>query len=250
MQVAGTLNDSEAADVAPLVRIRDLAHGYGRGETVLEIGTFELAAGETLFLRGASGSGKSTLLGLIAGVLTARQGTVEVLGQDLGRLSGARRDALRAESLGVIFQQFNLLPYLSVIDNVLLSCRFSAARRRRAEAGGSLTAAATALLESLELDDALAHRPVRSLSVGQQQRVAAARALIGAPRLVIADEPTSALDDDRRDGFLRVLMDAVARTGAGLLFVSHDGRLADRFQRSERLEQLDRRTAAGSGASV
>lgn len=233
--------DPDPDSRAPLISVRALRYAYDTDTPVLDIPAFELQAGETLFLRGASGSGKSTLLGLIAGVLAPQAGSIEVLGQDLGRLGGAARDALRADAMGVIFQLFNLVPYLSVIDNVLLPCRFSSARRVRAEAdAGSLTVAAEALLARLELEPALVTRPVRSLSVGQQQRVAAARALIGGPELVIADEPTSALDDDRRDAFMRVLMEAVRATGAGLLFVSHDQRLAGHFQRAVPIEAINR----------
>ncbi len=140
------------------------------------------------------------MLGLLAGVLLPRTGSVSLMGTAWSQLSGARRDAFRADHVGYIFQQFNLLPYLSVQDNVLLPCRFSALRRTRAEAGGnSATDAAQKLLRQVGLQPSLWTRPASKLSVGQQQRVAAARALIGRPEVVIADEPTSALDAALRD---------------------------------------------------
>lgn len=224
------------------VSATDLRFAYGKGPTVLALESFVLAPGERVFLRGPSGSGKSTLLGLIAGVLHPQAGSLTVLGQDMSRLSAGQRDRMRAEHLGVIFQLFNLLPYLSVIDNVVLPCRFSSDRRRRAEAvHGSQTEAARALLSQLGLSDpALLDRPARDLSVGQQQRVAAARALIGRPKLVIADEPTSALDADTRDAFLDLLVAECSAAGASLIFVSHDGGLASAFDRSVDLKAANR----------
>ena len=185
-----------------------------------------LAAGASLFLHGPSGAGKTTLLNLIGGVLLPETGRVELLGQPLGELSAAGRDAFRAEHLGFIFQQFNLIPYLSVRDNVLLPCRFS---RRRAERAGDPVAAAARLLAALDLEPALAAAPAAELSVGQQQRVAAARALIGRPEIIIADEPTSALDASRQEAFIDLLLAEARAAGSAVVFVSHDQRLAGHF---------------------
>lgn len=232
---------------SPALLIRDL-HFRWRGDLppVLEMDHLRLEAGERVFLAGPSGSGKSTLLSLVAGVMLPSAGRLEVLGQALPALSGPKRDRFRADNLGVIFQQFNLLPWLPVLDNVLLPCRFSAARRARAEqADGSMAAQALRLLARLGLDtEALLQRPVNELSVGQQQRVAAARALIGAPRLVIADEPTSSLDADRRHDFVTLLSEQCQATGAALLFVSHDMSLAPLFQRQLSLPELNRAEGA------
>lgn len=210
----------------------------------LDIASLQVAGGATVFLHGPSGCGKSTLLGLLAGVLVAREGRVEVLGQDWAAMPAARRDAQRADHLGVIFQQFNLLPYLSVVDNVLLPCRFSAARRTRAERDGPAAAAARSLLRRIELPESHWGRPAGELSVGQQQRVAAARALIGAPELVIADEPTSALDAALRDAFMDLLLDACRAAGSTLVFVSHDERLSSRFDQRLSLPELNRAVVA------
>ncbi|MEH6567175.1 MAG: ATP-binding cassette domain-containing protein [Halopseudomonas sp.] len=229
---------------SPLLEFNDLRFAWPRQPVLLDIAHFSLQAGERLFLKGPSGSGKTTLLGLLGGVHLPQQGQVSLLGQSLSTLSARQRDRFRAEHTGYIFQMFNLLPYLSVQDNVLLPCRFSARRRQRAEQRhGSLEAAASHLLNGLGLrDPALLRRPATALSIGQQQRVAAARALIGNPELVIADEPTSALDADSREAFLQLLFAECSEAGSSLLFVSHDTALAPLFDRSLALPDLNRAT--------
>jgi len=203
----------------------------------LDIAEFSVVADEQVFIHGESGSGKSTLLNLIAGVLTPQQGNITALGQPLSALSAAARDRFRVDHIGLIFQQFNLIPYLSVLDNVLLPCRFSARRSQRA---GDPKQAAATLLQHLDLDAGLWQRKATQLSVGQQQRVAAARALIGRPEIVIADEPTSALDAARQTAFLDLLRRECAAANAALLFVSHDLRLADGFGRRIEMGQINR----------
>ncbi|MDP9898120.1 ABC transporter ATP-binding protein [Variovorax ginsengisoli] len=219
----------------------------GADAPCIDIDQLEVQAGETVFLHGPSGCGKSTLLSLLAGVLVADSGRVVLLGQDWAAQSAAARDRRRVAHVGYIFQQFNLLPYLSVIDNVLLPCRFSAQRHAQASREGTPRAQAEALLSQMGLDAALWRRPAMTLSVGQQQRVAAARALIGQPELVIADEPTSALDEDRREAFLDVLLSACRTHRSALVFVSHDQRIASRFSRQVLLPGINR--AARSEAS-
>lgn len=224
----------ESSRAQPMIDLRALRFSWDpRAPPVVAIDSLHVDAGERVFLHGASGSGKSTLLGLLAGVIVAQVGHVRVLGTDMADLSPAARDRFRADHTGVIFQMFNLVPYLSVLENVLLPCDFSSRRRARAEArGGSPRGEALRLLESLGLDGRqLLERQPAQLSVGQQQRVAAARALIGAPELVIADEPTSALDADRRDAFVDLLFRECARESTTLLLVSHDPALAPRFDR-------------------
>ena len=203
------------------------------GPPTVEVDSLRLERGERLFLRGPSGSGKSTLLNILAGVITPREGTVRVLGTELGALGGAARDRFRADHVGYIFQMFNLIPYLSVLENVCLATAFSIGRRARAAAEpGGVAGEARRLLAALEMDGELLRRPVTSLSVGQQQRVAAARALLGSPELVIADEPTSALDADRRAAFLELLFRQCERERATLVFASHDASLAALFNRT------------------
>ncbi len=234
----------------PLLSIEDLRFRWPRAQgDCVAIERFELLPGETVFVRGPSGCGKSTLLSLAAGVLTADEGSVRLLGHDWRALSPVRRDRLRADHVGYVFQQFNLLPYLSVLDNVLLPCRFSTRRTARStQSGVAATQTALRLLERLGLDAALCERSAAELSVGQQQRVAAARALVGRPELVIADEPTSALDEALRESFMRLLLGACTEAGSALLFVSHDARLASQFDRQVDLPALNRATAAEASA--
>ena len=214
----------------------------------LAIDALDISAGSTVFLHGPSGCGKSTLLGLLAGVLVPGSGRVSLLGTAWSGLSGAKRDAFRADHVGYIFQQFNLLPYLSLVDNVLLPCRFSTLRRQRADQrAGSARAEAQSLLQRVGLPQSLWLREAAALSVGQQQRVAAARALIGRPEVVIADEPTSALDADLRDGFMDLLLGECADSRSTLVFVSHDQRLAARFDRQVPLPSLNRAVACAEG---
>ena len=204
-----------------------------------------IEAGERVFVAGATGSGKSTLLNLLGGILVPDSGEVRILGETISGLSGAGRDRFRADNIGFIFQMFNLVPYLSVIENVLLPCRFSERRRQLAARDGTPEVAAARLLGRMGLDaGALAGRTVTALSVGQQQRVAAARALIGQPAIVVADEPTSALDADTQGPFLKLLFDEVTASGATLVFVSHDRRLEAGFQRTLSLTGLNRVGAA------
>ena len=210
----------------------------------IDIEAFRITAGELVFLHGPSGCGKSTLLSLLAGVLVADEGHVTLLGHDWSKLSGAARDRCRVAHVGYIFQQFNLLPYLSVLDNVLLPCRFSQRREVQAARGGSSREEAEHLLDQMGLDRNLWKRQAMQLSVGQQQRVAAARALIGQPEVVIADEPTSALDEDRREAFLDVLLTACATNQSALVFVSHDQRIAQRFARHVLLPDINRAATA------
>ena len=232
-----------------VVELRDVTFGWQGEQPLLAIPAFHVAQGERVFISGPSGCGKSTLLGLIGGVLASTSGSVRVLGESLGDISAARRDRLRVDRIGFIFQMFNLLPYLSVRDNVALPCRFSARRRSRAlREATDIRTEAERLLGLLGLaDPALLDRRVTELSIGQQQRVAAARALIGRPELLIADEPTSSLDADARGDFLTLLMNECAEAGSAIVFVSHDRSLAGRFDRQvdlPELNQLTRRHAA------
>lgn len=226
-----------------IVTLENLRFGWSaKAPPLLDIENFELSRGERVFLRGPSGSGKSTLLGLIAGVLAPRSGAIEVLGQSLVSMNAAARDCFRADHFGIVFQQFNLIPYLSVIENVTLPCRFSAKRLQKVTSrSDDPDAEALRLLEHLDMaDDRLIHKPVTELSVGQQQRVAAARALIGSPEVLIADEPTSSMDADRRAAFIQLLFRECDEEGTTLLFVSHDQGLQSPFDRALELTSLNR----------
>ncbi len=235
-----------------MIDVADLKFAWPRAtHDCVVIDTLSVANGSSLFLYGPSGGGKSTLLGLLAGVLLPREGEVRVLDTPWASLSGSRRDAFRADHVGYIFQQFNLLPYLSVLDNVLLPCRFSSLRRDRAiQDAGSPTAAGRDLLRRVGLHESLCSRPAAQLSVGQQQRVAAARALIGRPEVVIADEPTSALDAALREGFMDLLLSQCRSAGSSLVFVSHDERLAEHFNVRLSLADINRASVDGAALEV
>jgi putative ABC transport system ATP-binding protein len=204
----------------------------------LSIAEFQVVRGERLLLIGASGSGKSTLLSLLSGIALAQAGNVEILGQRLDGLDNSQRDRFRAEHFGIIFQMFNLLPYGTVIDNVLLPLSFAPQRRARAMAAGGADSEARRLLSALGLPALIGQQTAANLSVGQQQRVATARALIGSPEIIVADEPTSALDDDRQQEFLDLLLGQIDATKATLIMVSHDLRLARYFNRVVHLTDI------------
>ncbi|WP_339731094.1 ABC transporter ATP-binding protein [uncultured Pseudomonas sp.] len=227
-----------------LIHLSNLGFAWPGQPELLDIDAFTLQRGESLFLKGPSGSGKTTLLGLLGGVQKPNRGSIQLLDQDLSTLSASARDRFRVDHTGYIFQQFNLLPFLSVRENVELPCHFSKLRASRAvQRHGSVTKATNALLAHLGLHQhELLQRRAGDLSIGQQQRVAAARALIGQPELVIADEPTSALDADAREAFLELLFAECREAGSSLLFVSHDQSLARLFDRSLSLAELNKAT--------
>jgi putative ABC transport system ATP-binding protein len=226
--------------VSDIVRMADVKFAWpGRCPFTLAVEGFALRPRECLLLTGPSGSGKSTFLSLLCGILAPQTGRIDILGTDLTRLSASARDAFRAEHFGIIFQMFNLLPYGSVIDNVLLPLSFAPQRRQRATAKSSAETEAARLLDRLGLEPSLVRgRSAADLSVGQQQRVAAARALIGRPELIVADEPTSALDRNRQVAFLDLLFAEAKEAGATLIMVSHDQGLAPRFDRVARLDEI------------
>ena len=204
----------------------------------VDIDNFSLANGERLFLLGPSGSGKSTLLSLVTGIVSPQKGKVNILGTNLGGLSGSARDRFRAEHFGIIFQMFNLLPYGTAIDNVMLPLQFAPERSKRAVQNGGARHEAHRLLTALGIDEVLHDKSAATLSVGQQQRVAAARALIGAPQIIIADEPTSALDRDRQQNFLDLLFAQASEAGSSILMVSHDDSHQKWFDRVMHLPEL------------
>lgn len=209
------------------VAMHNVSFGYEASNPVMQVKELQIERGKRVFLHGASGSGKTTLLGLIAGVLLPQHGTCEVLGQELTQLSLSARDRHRGSEMGYIFQSFNLIPYLSIKENIELPCRVHAKRLKRITSS-SLNEEVVRIAERLDLREFL-HRGVMKLSTGQQQRVAIARAIIGQPRLVIADEPTSSLDTDRQERFLHLLFEACDEARATLIFVSHDRSLMTHF---------------------
>ena len=211
------------------------------GRELLNLPELLVEQHDHVFLQGPSGSGKSTLLALVGGILVSESGTLKVLGTEIKSLSSSARDAFRVDHIGFIFQLFNLLPYLSIEENVMLPLSFSKIRAKRAgRTKIDQVNEAHRLLKALALGEQLAEKsPVTELSVGQQQRVAAARALIGNPELIIADEPTSALDADLRHTFLELLFGECKKAGSTLLFVSHDSTLSDLFSRKISMDEIN-----------
>lgn len=207
-----------------LISISKLAFCYPKSDSVaLAIDAWQLQRGQHTFIQGKSGSGKSTLLNILSGIQKVNDGEVNVLGTNLTELSEKQRDKFRAQHVGIVFQQMNLVPYLTVKDNILLANFF--AKKQPAEQEQKISQ----LLTQLQLPLDLLDKPAENLSVGQQQRVAIARALINQPEIIIADEPTSALDSDARDAFMQVLFNSAKEFGATILFVSHDKSLAEYF---------------------
>ncbi|CAA0090020.1 Lipoprotein-releasing system ATP-binding protein LolD [Zhongshania aliphaticivorans] len=216
-----------------LVSIQDLSVVYGDATSpVLEIPQWSLQAGERVFIHGPSGAGKSTLLNMLAGILLPNSGTITILDKPINKLSGRKRDKWRAQHIGVVFQQFNLIPYLSAIENIKLAAYFGGSR--------NTTQRATELLISLKIDKQLHQQATARLSIGQQQRVAIARALINQPELLIVDEPTSALDEYNRDVFMSLLLEQVNQHRTALIFVSHDLALAKMFSRVEAISDINK----------
>lgn len=211
----------------------------GKAGFGLAIDGLTVSRGERVLLLGPSGAGKSTLLNLVCGIVAPRAGTIKVLGQDIAAMRASARDRFRAEHLGIVFQMFNLLPYASAAENVLLPLGFAHARRARATRSRPAGEEAVRLLAALGIEEPLSTLMNASqLSIGQQQRVAVARALIGEPEIVVADEPTSALDQVARERFLDHLFGQLNTLGSTLLMVSHDRRIAGRFDRTIRLDEI------------
>ncbi len=199
-----------------------------------------LQQGQTLFIGGPSGSGKSSLLSLIAGIQLPRKGSCQVLGTSLKQLSASERDRFRGEHLGLIFQQFNLLPFLTVEENIELPSKLFASRLQKStQLFGSLKRHIDTLCTELHLQPSLRRRQARLLSVGEQQRVAAARALLGCPALIVADEPTSALDEDNKLDFLNLLLSTASAQNTSVVTVSHDMRIASNFDHVFQMPKME-----------
>jgi putative ABC transport system ATP-binding protein len=199
-----------------------------------------LQQGQTLFIGGPSGSGKSSLLSLIAGIQLPRKGSCQVLGTSLKQLSSSERDRFRGEHLGLIFQQFNLLPFLTVEENIELPSKLFASRLQKStQLFGSVKRHIDTLCTALHLQPSLRRRQARLLSVGEQQRVAAARALLGSPALIVADEPTSALDEDNKLDFLNLLLSTASAQNTSVVTVSHDMRIASNFDHVFQMPKME-----------
>jgi putative ABC transport system ATP-binding protein len=201
---------------------------------ILDIPSFHIDAGELVALEGQSGSGKSTLLNVISGISRPDSGHVLISGLDIVKLAESQRDRLRADRVGLIFQQFNLLPGFTALENVLVAMSFGSAV---ADKGRAET-----LLESVGLADRLHHKPA-ALSIGQQQRVAVARALANRPRILLADEPTASIDPAHQQQVIDLLQTTCQDENVALLVVTHAPEIAEQFPIRYRLENFNRAVA-------
>ena len=228
------------------VEILDVQYSYEKqkkrlneNNNVLSIESWQLAQGERVFLYGDSGSGKTTLLNLLCGILQPSSGHISLFGENITELSNTKRDTFRAQNIGVVFQKFNLIPYLSVYKNIQLAAYFA-----KSQGSESLQQRARNLISALNLPSSILHKQVAQLSVGQQQRVAIARALVNEPKLLLVDEPTSALDASARDAFMQLLMQMCSESNTSLIFVSHDTALGEYFERKVDLMTLNKASLA------
>ncbi len=209
-------------------------HPDGTRVPVLDVRTFQVDAGEQVLLMGRSGSGKTTLLHIIAGITRADRGRVEIAGVNVAALGEAERDRFRALNLGYVFQTFNLLAGFSALENVLLAMTF-AGRPPQVDR-------AKQLLDRVGLSHRLNHRP-SMMSVGEQQRVAVARALVNKPKLLLADEPTANVDTRNQQQVIDLLRERCREEGVSLLLVTHAPEVAKQFERVEQLEQVNQALA-------
>ncbi|WP_334019703.1 ABC transporter ATP-binding protein [Alteromonas sp. S015] len=217
----------------PAIEVSNLQFSYTKeSPPVIDIKAWQVSQGEHVFLSGPSGSGKSTLLNLLCGTLTPTQGDIALLAQPFSALSNRQRDKFRARNIGVVFQQFNLIPYLSVAQNINAAVYFANTNVGKTAADAKLRD----LLDKLQLPSHVLHAKADALSIGQQQRVAIARALINDPQLLIVDEPTSALDTDARDSFMSLLKDVAGEST--MIFVSHDKAMESYFDRHCSIKEL------------
>lgn len=227
------------------IDLSDIRYHYPKSKDtlVLDIPSWRMDTGAQLLLHGPSGAGKSTLLNIICGILPVSEGKVCVLGERLDKLSSKQRDRFRANHIGYVFQQLNLIPYLNAIENISIAAHFCKLKGKKVTESDI-----KALLNQLNLPEKNWDNPARNLSVGQQQRVAIARALITRPELLIADEPTSSLDQANRDNFMSLLMPLVKEHNISLLFVSHDMGLSRYFASTESLNKINQISDVNAGA--
>ncbi len=230
-----------------LLELHNLKFSWNpKGPYLIDVDSFVVNQGEKVFIYGPSGVGKSTFLNLLSGVLSPQAGQIKVLGQNLVSMPESQKDGWRGDHMGFIFQMFNLLPYLSAYENIILPLSFSEHKRQRLLKNRNINDEVDRLISALDLTSDILNQKVNHLSVGQQQRVAACRALVGSPELIIADEPTSALDANARQGFLDLLFSECSRNNLGLIFVSHDMALGEKFDRVIALADINKaQTRAG-----
>ena len=210
-----------------IVKIESLRFQWSKNNNFkIFVPKLEVGRGKKVLFLGESGSGKTTLLSLICGFLEPLSGSISINDKIISDLTSTNKDAYRSDNIGIIFQQFNLLPYANVIDNIVLPLYFSKQRSKKVE---NKINAAMNLCDQLRLPESILNQKASNLSVGQQQRVAVARALIGSPSIIVADEPTSSLDTEAQELFLDLMFDQISKNSSTLLMVSHDKSLTNYF---------------------
>ena len=210
-----------------IVKIESLRFQWSKNNNFkIFVPKLEVSRGKKVLFLGESGSGKTTLLSLICGFLEPLSGSISINDKIISDLTSTNKDAYRSDNIGIIFQQFNLLPYANVIDNIILPLYFSKQRSKKVE---NKINAAMNLCDQLRLPESILNQKASNLSVGQQQRVAVARALIGSPSIIVADEPTSSLDTEAQELFLNLMFDQISKNSSTLLMVSHDKSLTNYF---------------------
>lgn len=210
-----------------IVKIESLRFQWSKNNNFkIFVPKLEVGRGKKVLFLGESGSGKTTLLSLICGFLEPLSGSISINDKIISDLTSTNKDAYRSDNIGIIFQQFNLLPYANVIDNIILPLYFSKQRSKKVE---NKINAAMNLCDQLRLPESILNQKASNLSVGQQQRVAVARALIGSPSIIVADEPTSSLDTEAQELFLDLMFDQISKNSSTLLMVSHDKSLTNYF---------------------
>ncbi|MEI7462156.1 MAG: ABC transporter ATP-binding protein [Pirellula sp.] len=217
-----------------MLEIRDLKKSYaepsGNPLVIIDIPRLDIGAGEQVVLRGESGGGKTTLLHLISGIVTADSGSIKLDGMELNKFSESARDRIRADKMGYVFQTFNLLPGFTALENVRLGMTFARKKMNLERA--------KELMNRVGLADRMNYMP-NQLSVGQQQRVAVARALANKPRLLLADEPTANVDPANQNRIIELIQDVCRVDVVAILLVTHSDEISKRFERVERLEQIN-----------
>ena len=224
-----------------IIKIKNLEFQYSSNDdTLFNIPELTIEKGSKLLIEGPSGSGKTTFLNLIAGLLIAKKGSIKVLNTEIDQLKSTEMDQFRANHYGIIFQLFNLIPHLSVLENIALPCMFSKLKKNNVlKKTSTINAHINELCNELDISKRLINKPVKQLSIGEQQRVAIARALIGEPEIIIADEASSALDEKRKNQFMDLLFRTTEKYNATLIFVSHDKTLRTSFNQHYKLNSKE-----------
>jgi len=223
--------------VKTLIKIKGLEYSNHDLTFTMKIKNFDLSSGKTLLITGESGSGKSTFLNLLSGTIIPKKGDLIILEKNLSQSSSVQKDKIRGDNFGIIFQTFNLIPYLSVENNIKLGLFFS--KKRKSRLKQSIDETIEVLMNDLSLNyEQIRNKKANNLSIGQQQRVAVARALIGNPEIILADEPTSALDEKNQKEFMNLLFQSIDKDRQALIMVSHNKNLANNFSEIKNINDI------------